>query len=121
MRVDRLRRLIEFVRALPEEKFFFGSFANEFDDENKCGAVCCAAGWLPKLDPSAWEWSSGEMPQLRKSLMDDVDVDLGAYFEIEPDVVDTLFYPTLLLDVDATPAEWADHAERIVKGYEDAN
>jgi hypothetical protein len=60
------------------------------------------------------------VPELISDPSADVDEDLEEYFGIDWDLVDALFYPGSLSG-DATPAEWADHAEAIVKEYEDAN
>lgn len=52
----KLLKLIDFLKNLPEEKFYFGSVVDSFDKENNCGTVCCAIGWLPAIFPDEIEW-----------------------------------------------------------------
>jgi hypothetical protein len=46
MNIEKLLKLCDFLDTLPPEKFNY----------DKCGTVCCAVGWLPKLFPDDWEW-----------------------------------------------------------------
>jgi hypothetical protein len=107
------------MRQLPSEKFDFSDWVREFDDEHQCGTVCCAAGWLPRVDPEHWMWrdSRGRIPELISDPNPDVDVDLQEYFGIDAELVEKLFYPGLL-GGSAAPAEWADHAESILSELE---
>lgn len=55
---ERLQRLCGFLQALPPESFDYSDWVSEADADQRhpCGTVCCAAGWLPKVDPKAWGW-----------------------------------------------------------------
>lgn len=53
---QRLLKLAKFLRELPEEKFYFGDYVRDFDTEHNCGTVCCAIGWMPKVDPKNCKW-----------------------------------------------------------------
>jgi hypothetical protein len=110
------------MRQLPKEKFDFADWVREFDEEHQCGTACCAAGWLPRVDPEHWMWGDSyhKIPELISDTDPDVDVDLQEYFGIDAELVAKLFYPGLISG-SATPAEWADHAEAIVEEHEDAN
>ena len=50
--IKRFQKLIKFLERLPPSKFNFTSYFYEVD-ENECGTVCCAVGWLPKVFPRA--------------------------------------------------------------------
>ena len=50
----RWTKLLTFLRQLPRKKFDFDKWVAE--KENECGTVCCAAGWLPVIDPKNWKW-----------------------------------------------------------------
>lgn len=52
---QRLLRVARFLDKLPEEKFDFSKVVSH-RDENCCGTVCCAVGWMPKIDPKNWFW-----------------------------------------------------------------
>lgn len=62
MNTKRLTKLANFLEKLEPEKFDYGHFVREHADN--CGTVCCAAGWLPKVDPENWEWYK---PSLKSS------------------------------------------------------
>lgn len=53
--IKRLRRLSRFLRHLPRRKFDYGRFVTR-TNEDGCGTVCCALGWMPAVDSRHWQW-----------------------------------------------------------------
>lgn len=57
---ERFKKVIDFLKVLPKEQFNIDSWVSksEYDiiKRKTCGTVCCAAGWLPKIDPKNWTW-----------------------------------------------------------------
>jgi len=53
VRVDRLRKLADFLDKLPPAHFNFGVTRADVSvsAENTCGTVGCAIGWCPKVFP----------------------------------------------------------------------
>lgn len=54
VRVDRLRKLADFLDTLPREKFDFHIVCRR--DKPSCGTVGCAMGWTPKVFPRLIKW-----------------------------------------------------------------
>lgn len=54
---SRLLKMIQFLKELPEDKFDFSDVVSKYDDENKCGTVCCAIGWTPIIFPNLVHWN----------------------------------------------------------------
>lgn len=128
MRTDRLRKLIEFIRELPDEKFDFNTFVKEHDDS--CGTVCCAAGWLPAADPENWCYRVDFGNWYPNLMLYDGGVlqgMLAAYFQCGPEDVERIFYwdsnsgwwRHAVLPWNATRSEWITHAESILGEWED--
>lgn len=129
MRTDRLKTLIDFMKELPDEKFDFSVFFAKFNADKTCDTVCCAAGWLHKVDPE--EWSIAEEGDyshlvLRNHPEDAEHFLLSAYFECELNDVGRIFYykgdrvaPGAELESDATRSEWIAHAESVLSEWED--
>lgn len=53
----RLNKLADFLDKLPSTQFNISTWVSRQDDEHKCGTVCCAIGWCPKVFPKQWKWS----------------------------------------------------------------
>ncbi len=53
VRVDRLRKLADFLDKLPRSHFNFGTVRDAVGEspENQCGTVGCAIGWCPDALP----------------------------------------------------------------------
>lgn len=51
----RLKKLADFLHQLPKEKFDFKDWVTT--QKNGCGTICCALGWMPKVD-KRWKWIS---------------------------------------------------------------
>lgn len=47
--VSKLNTTIGHLKTLLSEEFFFGNFVKKFDEEKKCGSICCIVGWYPRF------------------------------------------------------------------------
>lgn len=59
--VARYLNLSRFILDLPPEKWDFGELVTKHRVKRKpaetvCGTVCCAIGWMPKVDAENWKW-----------------------------------------------------------------
>lgn len=63
-------------------------------DDKKCGAVCCAAGWLPRFDAKNWRWGlDGFNVHLVGSLCEyNIKDDISSYFGLEISLVRNVFH-----------------------------
>lgn len=95
IRINRLQKLHDFLRELKTKSFDFGAWINNYDYEKSCGTVCCAIGWLPKIDPKNWKWNEDEEPSLIDSngYNCDASSDGQEYFGIDEDLFDHMFIP----------------------------
>jgi hypothetical protein len=63
LHINRMRRLIKFLRNLPADNFSFGCVNNgEINKDiniQKCGAVGCAIGWTPYVFPKILQYEPG--------------------------------------------------------------
>ncbi len=50
----RLIRLAKFLLALTPEQWNYATWVE--NTSGGCGTTCCAAGWLPSVDPKNWCW-----------------------------------------------------------------
>lgn len=89
MRYDRLKQWIDFLHNLPDEKFDYDLWVSETDG-HACGTVCCAAGWLPAVDPENWQWQDDWrandllMPRLKEVPSMTTVSAVAKYLEVEP-------------------------------------
>lgn len=125
MNVRRLRKMEAFLRKLPEAQFDFNDVVSEHD--GKCGTVCCAIGWTPKVFPRMVKWVrtpySGVQTKLvgaRElwSYFEDIAMKL---FELDFRDAEDLFSPGLnrkwasgTLTGDCTPEEVADSIDQFI-------
>lgn len=117
----RLKKLADFLWQLENEKFNFGSWV--FKEENGCGTVCCALGWMPKVD-KRWEW----VLHLKTIRYGSFAPPSGGetYFGITSDEFLGLFLPMgqklyinyKNLDVNATPKQVANMYYKFIKRKE---
>lgn len=116
---QRLRQLIEFIRELPDDKFDFSTLVSKLD-ENECGTVCCAAGWLPAAFPEDWKYVAPQhrgqgvaKPALKhEEDYRDIESSLALYFAVSEEDIDRLFfYGHGYLEEEATREEWIENAE----------
>lgn len=56
--IERLRKLSRFLKTLPPDKFDIAKWVSVSDIQKheRCGTVCCAWGWAPKLWPGLVKW-----------------------------------------------------------------
>ena len=57
-RINRLQKLADFLLELPADRFDYSAWVEE--DDGECGTVCCAIGWMPKVDPKKWKWKKDD-------------------------------------------------------------
>ena len=117
----RRRKLAEFLEALPAKKFCYHEMVLEA--KNGCGTLCCAAGWMPKVDAVNWQWYQtpstwyGEnltLPRLRKRPRADLLLALAAYFGLDKSTAQIVFYRVgLLISDDA----YIGHSDSTVSAY----
>lgn len=129
MNIARLRKLIDFMKELPDEGFNFRYFVSEYDEEAKCSTVCCAAGWLTAVDPEEWAvrgYPGCHWIQARRDDTGDESHQLARYFETDRENTESLFYflrdpftPSAVLPTSTTRSEWIKHAESILSAWED--
>ena len=120
MRVDRLQKLIAFLKELDPKSFDFGIVHAEFT----CGTVGCAMGWTPVVFDEV-QWPKGEHFDLRYNGEDyDYDVFAKKFFELEgrdgvnlftPHCQQELNPPLTELDTSATPIQVAEMLETYIK------
>lgn len=53
--IKRLEKLAAFLDKLPRKKFDFSILVAE-RDEDGCGTICCAIGWIPAVFPKLITW-----------------------------------------------------------------
>lgn len=64
MNAGRFKKIIDFVKEIPEEHFDMSEILQNIknhpwsDLENHCGSVGCVVGWLPKIFPNHYEYIS---------------------------------------------------------------
>jgi hypothetical protein len=120
MRIDRLEALINFMETLLEENFNITDFVEKFDEQKECNTICCAAGWLWKLDPEFWKIELGCLvyrpsEQLASSYL------LEDYFEFESKVIYKIFYADAgigdgsVLSQSCTVQEWVSNAKQVLE------
>ena len=51
--LELLKKLVAGLKTLGDSEFLYSSFVRKYDEENECGTVCCAWGWMPKFVPEA--------------------------------------------------------------------
>ena len=111
IRINRLRKLHDFLMVLPNSKFFFDRWIHKF--ENNCGTVCCAAGWMPTVDPRNWEWTwGGSNARLRRGEShNDISLDAQSYFGINVRLFNHIFMPgDQSRGISGNKRQLADHA-----------
>lgn len=101
-RINRLQKLHDFLIKLPEKKFDFSSYVTKTDDKG-CGTICCAAGWLPRVDPKNWKWVNINTAlyssmRLKIDSTDNAEFDLRKYFGINENLYNNLFESSIMLD-----------------------
>src|SRR4029077_18479345 len=50
----RFKKLVAMLVSLTEKQWTYATFVESW--AGGCGTVCCAAGWLPSVDPHNWVW-----------------------------------------------------------------
>lgn len=121
--IKRLRKLIAFLRKLPEEKF---AFYKEFEKspKQKCPTIGCAIGWTPAVFPKLVSWFGKSGSFSRKGMRLSYCEVAKELFGISEDIAANLFYPeeqhyvdTRLPDCgsDATPKQVARMLEKFIK------
>lgn len=97
--LQRLLATINMLKELPERSFDYSNYVKEFDIENKCGTVCCVAGWYPKYFPEAglvWQITTNNH-ELKIELESDIlgygtFNDLVKYHGLSKNIIYALFY-----------------------------
>src|ERR1700677_3384173 len=86
---ERALALAAFLFKLPKSKWNYERFVTDgrVTKTRICGTVCCAAGWLPKVDEKIWKWrpcdpeSNCSSPiRLGNTITSNVQTSLRRYF-----------------------------------------
>lgn len=131
--IHRLTRLANYIDNLDKTQFYFGAFIEKFDENNSCGTMCCAAGWLPILYPNAFKWQYNKLSGTTFLGFNPAENEwflvlytpLVKFFGISVELTEHLFYPgrqTLAWTKDnqnfsakITNKEWAEECRRIIE------
>lgn len=68
--IEQLDLTIANMKTLKESEFDYSYLVSEFDEEKKCGTVCCVAGWYPKWYPESgfrWVVTNKNWPSMRNN------------------------------------------------------
>jgi hypothetical protein len=97
--LKKLKDTLSHMKELREEQFDYSQYISEFDIENKCGTVCCVAGWLPIWFPKDFKFGKtlccGDVvfiPEPKQPYIGDIQVYLSEYYEIDNKIIRMLFY-----------------------------
>jgi hypothetical protein len=55
-KLQRLTVLRDRFAFVPEEQFRYDLYVSRYDAKDKCGTICCIAGWLPAIFPTVFKW-----------------------------------------------------------------
>ena len=59
-RSAKLQRLTilrnRFAKDVPDDGFRYDRYVSHYSAKDKCGTVCCIAGWLPMIFPKVFKW-----------------------------------------------------------------
>jgi hypothetical protein len=60
--LDEIREGVAKIIQEPGKRFDFSSYVSEWDDQHKCGTICCMVGWIPAIRPdlAKWDFIEGE-------------------------------------------------------------
>jgi len=84
--LELLKKLVAGLKTLGDSEFLYSSFVRKYDEENECGTVCCAWGWMPKFVPEAgviWGLKSNWLNTTKHPF---------EVLEIDGDLIDFMFY-----------------------------
>jgi len=97
----RLLKLAAFLDGLPSAKFDIREYVAENSaPDPRCGAVCCAVGWMPRVFPASWRWvdmgwANRQLSvQRRRNTTEDCWDDAASFFNIGVTVMDAMFKDT---------------------------
>lgn len=99
--IDRLDATIKMLEGLQAHEFKYSKFVHACDTKQKCGTVCCIAGWYPKFFPEAgltWlEFDTEEWPGLVDLYAGGegritIDSTLIEYHNLKQHAINHLFY-----------------------------
>jgi hypothetical protein len=86
---DRLQKLADFLKELPEEKFDYSALRNE----SECGTIACAVGWCPEVFPELVKSFKGHIEFLDDSPAYDAQMIAKKLFNLPFGFSRGLFYP----------------------------
>lgn len=82
---EKFKKIIDFLGKLKSSQFNYRAFVQEFDEKNKCGTVCCVAGWFPAIFPKNFKW-------VNRNSMNSVDEKRIKFLGIDDKLNWALFY-----------------------------
>lgn len=89
--LERLQATIDNLRSLPNSKFSYEVFVDQYDSKKECGTVCCVAGWYPKWFPkSGLIWEDDTLSV--KSRDKEIDTVLKKHHGLSKELISILFY-----------------------------
>lgn len=117
----RLLELGDLLLKLRPRQWDYTHLVAETDARQRCGTVCCAAGWLPAVFPRSWVWvGGGEVGRL--SVANRRHQSIHEWFGITYEVSTALFFrlqhllkrPGVWVHMhDVTPRHWV-YAARVL-------
>lgn len=126
MKKQRLRKLSAFLKTLPPENFDFGDVVTVFDQEEKCGSICCAIGWTPKVFPKLVMWAKHYSISVKSTTTEKTGYIQVAseLFEISEEHAELLFTPNSQRDLglpslteDSKPQEVAEVIDLYIEKF----
>lgn len=101
MNRERIQAIIDYLRKLPNDRWYFNNIVQSVDD---CGTVGCALGHFPSIFP-ATKWNihgrDGWLkPRLCYGDREWEYSDISNWLDIHPDLAEKIFLSTYYYDVD---------------------
>jgi len=95
METELIARFADFLETVKDEQFYFPAIVKNWNEETKCGTICCAAGHLPNFDSKMWYWYKGHF-SIRVGKVSSSKFDLfeqiAEYFDISYQEVEGIFF-----------------------------
>lgn len=85
--INEIKAAYERYKTIKPKDFNFRWFVSEYDEENKCGTICCLWGWEPKFGVlKDVKWSDPDM---------EVATYPDCYLSWGSEIIESLYYPDM--------------------------